>query len=533
MATITFVGSATQSWGSTSAWSPAQIPTSSDLVIFTASSGTCSLNVLGTCSSIDFTFYNKRFTFNTNSLWVYGNITLGSNMNFTYSTGGQLVMASSGTIAPNGFTMSAPFVLYSNGASNTYTLNNNLNCSANFSTSALSGGFTNTINGFTISCYSNVGINQGSVSAPTLTTGTTNIIMLGNNVTLTSGASTTTGGLGNNFTIQTTGTLTLTGVVYYQSGTFTYLSGNMAISTLFFTNTATFNPSGSTSSNILKLGIQGAGTVTLLSDFYSSNFVGTGGSVPLTLNGYNVYLYGALNPASNTLKGTTNIIMSGTSSSSVGQLNMTQAVYNNIAINTPGTITMTQLIMNANNNTLTYTAGNMNIVGQFVIGLVAGFIITIATNGMTWGNINVGGGTVSLTNQFNATSLVTSASSNTAFIGSGGFNVNSYSLSNPTANFGLLLNGGNTYYINNSFSLINGLSTGHILQLSNIGLTQANLIIGSGATVSVYGQMGVTGINSNGGQPVWYYPTNVTPTNTNNWNPLTSFNIQDSNITIS
>ena len=109
------------SWSFASNWSLGTIPTNNgDTIIFTASSGRCVLDTIGTCSNIDFTSYGNTFSFRSNSLSVLGNITFWPQMTFSFSStafysGYNLVIASSSNILTNGCTISVPLCFYNNG----------------------------------------------------------------------------------------------------------------------------------------------------------------------------------------------------------------------------------------------------------------------------------------------------------------------------------------------------------------------------------------------------------------------------------
>jgi hypothetical protein len=530
MATNVFLSTATQSWGATANWSLGAIPTINDLVIFTASSGTCSVNVVGTCSSIDFTNYNKRITF-SNPVWSYGNVIYGSNMGYSYSTTNGIIVASTASIT-SGATISAPLTLYSNnGASSTFTLNNSLNMDALFSTqfSSTASTATITINGFTISCRRGITINTGNNVISNLTTGTTNIELVGANTQVyTNGFATTTGGLSNNFTINSTGTITtLGGNIYYKTGTFTYLRGIMtAASVLQFTSGATFDPSGTSASNIINLNIRGTGTITLNSNFYTSNGVATQVAGGLTLNNNNVYIYGgSLGAATGVLTGTTNLIVTGTSSTSTVNISTTQNVSNPIVINSPGIVTFTQLLV-SNAGSVTYTAGNVNVVGQFIIGLGLNLTYTLGTNGITFGTtiINGASGNLSLTNLFSTNTLTVNNSGQIfGLTGSAGFSVNTLS------NLGTLkLKEGLTYTTNTNIVCY---TPGNTDKFSSWATGSVAYLNHKGASQSLY-SMTVIDIDSSGGNTLWVYRP-VSLTNTTNWNTLTIANLQSSNINCS
>jgi len=526
MANNIFLNTATTSWGATANWSLGTIPTIADFVIFTSSSGTCSVNVVATCSGIDFTNYNRRITF-SNPVWSYGNVTYGPNMGYSYSTTNGIIVAASASLSA-GVTISAPLKLYTAFGDNTYTLLSNLNIDALFSTGGGTANATHTINGFTISCRRGITINTDTGGVSSLTTGTTNIELVGaNNQTYTNGFVTTTGGFANNFIINSTGTITVAGGgnMYYRTGTFTYLRGSIpAASTLNFTGNATFDPSGTSASNIINLGIRGTGTITLNSNFHTSNGVQTGAA--FTVNNNSVYIYsGTLGASTGALSGTTTMIVTGTNSTSTVNISSSQNISNPIVINSPGIITFTQLLV-ANAGSVTYTAGNVNIVGQFNIQLGSGLTYTLATNGITFGTSNLSGvsGFLSLTNLYSANILNTSNSIVFTLLGSAGFNVNTLGLGSGMT---LKLKEGLTYVVNNNITawatttpkLTTGV-TGSVAYLNHKGASQ-----------SLY-NMTVLDIDSSGGNTLWVYkPTSLT--NTTNWNTLVAASLQSSNINCS
>ena len=162
MAVLTFTSSSlVLNWASASSWAPAQVPVLGDYCIFNSLSATCSLNTIGTVSQIDFTGYTKQFRFNANTLLVYGTISFGNQMSFSFSnaaspySGYNLAIVASASITSNGCTVGVPTVFYNQtGNNNFYTLNDNLTISENFGTGAAAGGLTHTINGATIySCF--------------------------------------------------------------------------------------------------------------------------------------------------------------------------------------------------------------------------------------------------------------------------------------------------------------------------------------------------------------------------------------------
>ena len=542
MPTNIFLSTATTSWGATANWSLGTIPTIGDFVVFTSSSGTCSLNIIATCSSIDFTNYNKRFSFGTNALVVYGDITLGTGMSWTFSTtaaynGYNFVMAASGSITPNSATISAPFLFYTPTANNTYTLQGNLNCAENFSTGAALGGTIHTINGFTISCYKNLGINIGSGAASTATTGTTNIIMLGTNptFTFTNGSS---GGLSNNITFNVTGTITTPSTMYYRTGTFRLLSGRFGTAQLSPVGTCSVDLSASNSGNIQGLNIIPTitgNTITLLSDAHISQFQIT--TLNATVNGADIYAYGAL-PISvqgtANLTGTTTMRICGTSSASTATVGNSGNINCNISIQTPGTVNWNQVQWYAQSGgaSLVYTSGNMIYNGStFQIGSGAN-MHTFYTSGMNFNNVSVINAAplnINLQQQLNAVTLtVVSTNTYMVFTGSAGFNVNTFTPAiYNTARLGLGLQAGLTYRVNTAFNYTPAAysTTIYAIRSNTVG-SQSKFVLGLTATQNLHSIV-TDDIDSSAGQTIWpfNYDNFTASTNTLNWRRLQATNM--------
>jgi hypothetical protein len=548
---LTFTGTTPGTFSVAANWSPAQVPTLGDICIFTSSSPTCSLISIGTCSQIDFTAYNKRIAFGTNALAVYGNITLSPQMSFTFATttsynGYNFVIASTGSITTNGMTMGVPFGFYAPATNNTYTLNDNLICAENISTQAAVGAITHTINGFTISCYKTLAIHLGSISSGANTTGTTNIIMLGTNPTLS--MSNTAGTfLTNNLTISASGSVTMPANLYYKTGTFRLLSGKMLTSNLSLSGSATLDFSGSNSNNVqnitLTCNVTG-NTVTLLSDAHILGFSET--TLTTTINGADIYAYGPspiLVQGSANLTGTATMRICGTSSASTATVNNSGNINCNISIQTPGTLNWNQVqwYAQAGGATITYTSGTMLFNGSnFQIGNGSNQH-TFYTSGMTFNNVTAYNGNavnINLQQQLNVTTLSTAGNS-VAFTGSYGFSVSTLSGSAPPSNrVGITLAAGITYNVNKNLSilpvtLLSG--NGFVFGIkSNTPGQQAKFILAPGASQSLY-TVATDDIDSSGGQTIWcyYYDVATASTNTLNWRRLQYSSIQSSMFNIS
>jgi hypothetical protein len=211
-------------WGSTANWSDTSggtggfsIPTSADDVFFDANSGNCTLaSSTRTAKSINFTGYTNTITFDV-GLDVYGSVTLSSGM--TIAGVGTLSLYATGSLTSNGKLWQNLLVF--RGTSQTYTLIDN------WTVGSLQGlaSTAATINGNTINVNGDL-----TITGTAIYSGTTNIVLSGTGTY----SQNSTGQLRNNLTIST-GTITISGNVYYNTGTLTYLSG------IVKANTATLN----------------------------------------------------------------------------------------------------------------------------------------------------------------------------------------------------------------------------------------------------------------------------------------------------
>jgi len=197
MATYYFRNTGSQSWGTAANWSltsgggaTGAVPTVTDAAILDVYSGSCTMNVSGVCSSINFSTYANTLTM-TNGLAVSGNITLDSGMTITGA--GALTINSTSTVTSNGkiwpnnvTTGNLAVITFADTliiggtltlGANTLTLNADLYCSSILAT--WNATQTQTINGaYTLYCgyYGNVGsFTFGAVGGGSIITGTATI----------------------------------------------------------------------------------------------------------------------------------------------------------------------------------------------------------------------------------------------------------------------------------------------------------------------------------------------------------------------
>lgn len=200
-------------YNATGTWVEGVVPTSADDVVFTGTSGQLTVNVASVAKSINFTNYTNTITFNQ-ALTVSGNVNLGTG-GYTQAGANGIVVDATATLTSNGVTWSRLFTFA--GTSITYTLADNWTLTGNLGFN----GITSTIvNGNTL----NIGANLTISSAATIS-GTTLF-----NVNGTGTWSSAFGQIRNNLTINTVGTFTISGNVYYNTGTLTYTSGTVTTS---------------------------------------------------------------------------------------------------------------------------------------------------------------------------------------------------------------------------------------------------------------------------------------------------------------
>lgn len=217
-------------WGSTANWSDTSggtggfsIPTNLDDVFFDANSGNCTLaSSTRSAKSINFTGYTNTVTFDV-GLDVYGNVTLSSGMSIAGV--GTLSLYVTGSLTSNGKLWQNLLVF--RGTSQTYTLVDNWTVGSFQGLASTSA----TIDGSTINVNSNF-----TITGTAIYSGTTNIVLSG----IGTYSQNSTGQLRNNLTINTSGTITISGTVNYNTGTLTYNAGKV------IANTATLNVGAAT-----------------------------------------------------------------------------------------------------------------------------------------------------------------------------------------------------------------------------------------------------------------------------------------------
>lgn len=404
MAANIFTGATNSNWGTATNWTQGTVPTSTDghITTFDATSPNCTVNTTDRgCNGIDFSAYTNTITMSFNII-IYGDCTLGAGMTIAgtgnISSDGTAVTytwTSNGKIWPNNVTLST--------GPTAWTFADDWTISGDLITATI------TINGSTLYIGGNFvcGANTG---------GTTAIVL--------NGTGTWTGGTcRNNLTINTTGTITISGTVGYNTSTLTYTAGTVVTtgSTLSISASTTLDTDrGATKITWNNVTLGATLTLTLTTALnISGTFIPCTGGVIVTINTSTVNISGNLS-----VQGTGGIV-TGTSLFNINGTGTwshtsTTTLRNNLTINTAGTLTVSGTVY-YNTGTLTYTAGTMSM-GTSIL-LINGSC-TLNTNGILWYRITLSGAsiTLTLTSDLNLSNTFNTAVSGASTIN--GFNIN-------------------------------------------------------------------------------------------------------------
>jgi trimeric autotransporter adhesin len=173
------------------------------------------------------------------------------------------------------------------------------------------------------------------------------------------------------------------------------------------------------------LDLFGAVTITLADNWTIQGTATLGnGTNTTTINSNTLNVGGGLTVDTTTglVAGTTTIVLNGTGTWSNPNLT-TGALRSNLTFNTAGTITVSTTVR-YNTGTITYTAGTMSLASS---DLILSANCSMATNGMTWEEVTVGGSTITLSNNLQTTKLDLTTS------GTATFNSNTLSCTNLAA----------------------------------------------------------------------------------------------------
>lgn len=483
---------------------------------------------------------------NWNDIGILGTntITLGSNLTLT-----GILAIGTGTTS---FVLGGNSLISTNanltmGPSGTFTMPAN----QTFKTLTTTGNAT--INTNTLTITENI-----VIGASAAISGTTAIIYAGTGTWTTGNSSSI---INNNLTINTAGTLTITGLVYKSLGTFTYTAGTIidtgATVIVGTVGSTTLNVSGKiwekllvTSTTTLTSNIN-AITFGTVAGQSTTNFILGGNTINLThlelgaggtttlpfawvcqnlniavnsgsiLTGFSITVNGDILQSGNgSYGGTTTFIYAGT-----GTWSRTGTGYfgNNFTINTSGTLIFSGGSIGG--GIFTYTAGTINILpGSVLYNNVSG--TTFNDGSIVWYDVVFGlvSGVLSsmssvvLNDQLVCSNTLRISAFNITYSGTNGtFDVYNLILQNDTSNRTMSLVSTKTYRVRQSLTAIVSTSSSRFLLMSTIVGSRAIFTVDSGATIDV-GFVNATDIDSSLGRPIYSYRGVFS--NTLNWNLL-------------
>lgn len=380
-------------WNATATWVGGVVPIVGDTVDFTALSGPLVVNLItANLAGIDFTNYVNTITFN-NLIQLNGSLNLGTGGYTQAGTNGLLINAN--TTISGTTTWTRTFTIAANAAV-TLTLSNNLNLT-NLSLDGNAASLSFILGGNIVSISNNItfigngtytlnlphdlqitnliigvvnsrtciinGLFTLSISGnltqsqlATTTSGTASILLNGTGTW----SNASTGALRNNLTIDTAGTITISGVVYYGIKTLTYIAGTVITtgSTLAISTSGTLNCGNMNDiiTNKWNNIVFAPGAYVLISNLNCQNFTGGGGAVTIDNSGGDIFISGnLLHNSGGAILGTASINLVGTGTWTDTSGN---SIRNNLNINTTGTITIVGIVY-YNTGTLTYINGKV------------------------------------------------------------------------------------------------------------------------------------------------------------------------------
>lgn len=462
-------------FGSIATWVEGVVPTASDDIVATATSGPLTVNALYFCNSFNLTNYANTVTL-ANTLAVNGSITFSPT---TTLTGAPYYISVKGTstITTNG--VAIPNLAFHGAATVTLVGNATVTGILSFPNAII----TITINNNNLYIYGGVSQQNGCVSQ-----GTTTFVLAGT----TSWNSINTDSLVYNpVVINSPSTVTIITRInigkslIWVSGTIVTTGATLYINN--FGTPVTINiPSSVTWNSINMIN----GTITLLNDLYTNALgVGTGGN-PI-INGFNIYNSGNFSAVNNyTCSGTTVIHLIGTGTWITNSCCFN--LKNNVIINTSGTITMSGDI-NYSTGTLTYISGTVIPPTTFTTYNTC----TLNTAGISWNNVNLLGNTITLNSTLTVNNILYLGTfPSTTLTGSAGFNTNTLNIvaAGSTINF----KPGTTYNVSGYFSSVGTLAN-KIKFLASSAYAYFNLLPTATQNVKY---TSATNIDSSGGKRV-------------------------------
>ena len=443
-------------------------PSSTDTIDFTATSGQLTVNTNFTIAGIDFTNYVNTLTMSA-VLSVNGNVTLVAGMTITGVS--RLSINATSTITSNGKTWPNAVDFNMTAASQTVTVADDWN-------------ITGTVSFLTnIATFNGNKISVGGSLTNNTNGGTTLFELVGTGTW-------TSSGFKNSLTINTAGTITISGTVSYSTGTLTYTTGTVTTtgSTLSVTAASTLDISGINLNNIT---FGGTITVTLLSDLNCTGTLTIGGIS--TFNNNNINVGGSLVMNSSSI-GTSQINLNGTGSWSGGY-----PVKNNLTIKSTAII---DIVGNVQFNTGTFIveAGAQVNASNSSLTVAATTTTTFDISNIKLNNFYLGGVSTVNTLQLNSPLYITGtaylgASSQHQTINGSPIYIESGTLSSQAGNGGniqgtshIYMTGDKATYLDSATPVYNGQGTWRLPITINVRgtiLMYGRLVISTGGTFTI------------------------------------------------
>ena len=349
MATRT-ISNAGGNWNAAGTWAEGVVPTASDAVVATGTSGNVTVNTSTcVCLSLTLTGFTGTLDFAAgNTLSVSGSITLAGTITGT----GTLKSATGGTLTANGITFPGDLVftgITSRTIADTWTVTGLVSVPS--SAPALIGGALNCLGGFSFAYSASSGL-AGScvvkVKGGTLSTSAASYIAF------------TTWGIDGNVTLGT--------YINIGTGTFTRYSGTVTVTGSTFGIRGSVTLGLGTSMRLADVSVASAGvSVSLTDNLYIDGTLAVAASATAAFAGaYSVYVFGVSGSAS-TVSGGATLVFSGT-----GSISGTTTLGINTTINSTGTVT--------------FAAGGVTTMGQLkTFSYVAGTVVSAGHIVRIWG----------------------------------------------------------------------------------------------------------------------------------------------------
>lgn len=444
-------------------------PSSTDTIDFTATSGQLTVNTNFTIAGIDFTNYVNTLTMSA-ILSVKGNVTLVAGM--TIAGASRLSINATSTITSNGKTWPNAVDFNMTAGSQTVTVADDWN-------------ITGTVSFLTnIATFNGNKISVGGSLTNNTNGGTTLFELVGTGTW-------TSSGFKNSLTINTAGTITVSGTVSYSTGTLTYIAGTVTTtgSTLSVTAASTLDISGINLNNIT---FGGTITVTLLSDLNCTGTLTIGGGIS-TFNNNNINVGGSLVMNSSSI-GTSQINLNGT-----GSWSGVYPVKNNLTIKSTAIIDIVGSVQ-FNTGTFIVEAGAQVNASNSTLSVIANATTTFDISTIKLNNFYLGGASTVNTLVLNSPLYITG----TAYLGASSQNqtingspvyIESGTLSSQAGNGGnilgtsqIIMTGDKATYLDSATPVFNGQGTWRIPITINVRgtiLMYGRLVISTGGSFNI------------------------------------------------